>query len=775
MKKIGTKTIKPARRLNLSHDTQSWERLEMAIAQIYSKTVSQLSFEELHRHAYNLVLQKQGQVLYQKLKACLTHHLEHLKAVNIAPTIESTLGTFQQEGLIKRAMDSSLATTLALSQAHSFLKAIDETWKHHSTVMKMVSDIHLYLDRVYLKSHNPPLPSTFDTGMDLFRDVILEAPEIKNRLVETVCRMVYIERMGDQINVTLVRGLTDMMCKLEVKTLDSVPASSWFHSVIEPIHLDATRQFYSRLAQDAIASQDCLEYVKLAERRLMEEEDRCIKYLGDGSTGEKTKRLVQECLLTNHLQTFFNMQTNNVTHQLQHDMYDDLSRLYRVLEPVPEGHITLSRHAKTYARLCIEDLNQFLGGISEAGLPAQDAIKWVQSIMDLSKKFSMLTQRGFMNNKMIGNEIDSSFQMALNAHPRAPEYLALYVDDCLRRTFKDMSDHDIDLVLDRIVALFRFLRDRDVFERHYKLQLAKRLLTSKSLNEDWEKSLVSKLKVESGYQFTTKLEGMFKDIRLSQEITADFRHRFAHDLQPDFSINILMAGYWPLSNEDELQYPDQVQVLMKRFQDYYSAKYVGRKLKWLPSFGGADLRAQFTSGRKEINVSQLAMIVLLRSFNDDADWKSYGQILDETGLSRADLRRTLQSLSLGKFKILAKSTPKQKHVADDDLFRVNESFVTPMTRFKIPMIAATEDDEQRQDTMLKIAQQRSPTIDAAIVRIMKMRKRMPHNDLITETVRQLSSRFVPDVSMIKKQIESLIDREYLERGTENMPMYNYKA
>lgn len=50
---------------------------------------------------------------------------------------------------------------------------------------------------------------------------------------------------------------------------------------------------------------------------------------------------------------------------------------------------------------------------------------------------------------------------------------------------------------------------------------------------------------------------------------------------------------------------------------------------------------------------------------------------------------------------------------------------------------------------------------------MKARKKMKHSMLVSETISQIRSRFVPKVSDIKKCIEILLDKEYLERLEED--------
>ncbi len=58
-----------------------------------------------------------------------------------------------------------------------------------------------------------------------------------------------------------------------------------------------------------------------------------------------------------------------------------------------------------------------------------------------------------------------------------------------------MSEQDIEVILDKSLVLFRFLQEKDVFERYYKQHLAKRLLLNKSVSDDSEKNMISKLKV----------------------------------------------------------------------------------------------------------------------------------------------------------------------------------------------------------------------------------------------------------------------------------------
>ncbi len=188
--------------------------------------------------------------------------------------------------------------------------------------------------------------------------------------------------------------------------------------------------------------------------------------------------------------------------------------------------------------------------------------------------------------------------------------------------------------------------------------------------------------------------------------------------------------------------------------------------------GTAELKANFPSKRHELTVSTYQMVILLL-FNDRNDI-SFKEMKDVTNIPIPELKRNLLALSAGKYKVLTKSG-EEKGVAEADVFSYNSKFKSQMIKIKIMAVVQKETETETKDTRQKIDEDRKHMIEAAIVRVMKARKTMDHNNLITEVTNQLSRRFMPNPTIVKKRIESLIEREYLERSKTDRKVYNYLA
>jgi cullin 3 len=278
---------------------------------------------------------------------------------------------------------------------------------------------------------------------------------------------------------------------------------------------------------------------------------------------------------------------------------------------------------------------------------------------------------------------------------------------------------------------------------------------------------------------------MFTDSRLSMELTDEFKPKLknliSHSL--DFSVNICTSTYWPFPATDvSCLLPKELGETLVHFDAFYMSKYSGRRLMWLKNMGTADVVARF-SVKKELNMSNYCMLLLLNSFNTSENPPlSWAEIKEQTEIPDEELKRALLSLSFGKHRILLKSI-KSKEITDQDTFQANLEFTSPLSKIKILTISSNqsssnvnaEDAKERQATLERISEDRKYQIEAAIVRTMKFRKTLDHNNLVSSAIQQLSARFMPDPVMVKKRIESLIERDYLERDENSRGVYNYVA
>lgn len=238
----------------------------------------------------------------------------------------------------------------------------------------------------------------------------------------------------------------------------------------------------------------------------------------------------------------------------------------------------------------------------------------------------------------------------------------------------------------------------------------------------------------------------------------------------DLSVQILTSGFWPTYPALECSIPESLSAAQQIFKEHYLQKHSGRKLGWVNALGTCIIKAHFNGGSKELSVSLFQATVLLL-FND-ADSLSLAEIATATGLEDRELRRTLQSLACGRERVLLKD-PKGKDIGNDDVFMFNVTYTSRLYRVRINAIQLKETAEENRKTNEGVLQDRQYQIDAAIVRIMKTRKTLSHKLLVNELVAQL--RFPVEAADLKKRIESLIDREYLERDSQDAQVYNYLA
>lgn len=763
-------------------DTEAcWNLLRDSLTDIHNRDASNLSFEQLYRAAYKIVLRKQGDLLYDRVKA----FEEQWFADHVVPRIQGLLS--KQLVSVSLLQPPTSSTNERRQMGEKFLRGVKDSWEDHNMSMNMIADIMMYLDRAYTQDSG--LPSTWSATIGLFRDHVLRsglgslADDVDHECIifdilnAVVLDLINMERDGDVIDRSFIRAIIHML-EVLYETDHEQDNQKLYLTVFEPAFLTASRVFYQNECQKLVREADASTWLRHTQRRLAEEQDRCNTTISP-PTYEKVAKVIDEDLISAHMEEFLAMEASGLKIMIDNDQIEDLSILYQLISRVDPNKTQLKNTLQVRVMDLGLDIEKALkttdfsvpapsGEGDEASKEVQEkakapqplsataqqtaaAIKWVDDVLRLKDKFDYLWVHCFNEDLILQSAVTKSFSDFINMFNRSSEYVSLFIDDTLKRGVKGKTEAEVDTLLDKAIVLLRYVTDRDMFERYYQKHLARRLLQGKSDSQDVEKEMISRMKQEVGNHFTTKFEGMFKDIELSRDMTENYREhiRSLGDVdvrQVDLSISVLTTNNWPPdvmgrtalqegAPKAECNFPPEIKTLQSSFYKYYLKDRSGRVLTWVGTAGTADIKCLFPKvpgketgplsreRRYELNVSTYGMVVLLL-FNDlpDGESLSFEEIQAKTNIPTLDLVRTLASVSVAqKARVLLKE-PMTKMVKAGDRFSFNSGFLSKTIKIKAPTItniSKVEGEEERKETEKKNDQTRAHTVDAAIVRIMK--------------------------------------------------------
>jgi cullin 3 len=601
--------------------------------------------------------------------------------------------------------------------------------------------------------------------MQLFRDHVLKSetgyadPTLSTILavvVNTMLDHIQMEREGDSIDRSMLKACTYMLEALYIDKLESVD-QKLYNACFEPKFLAASRQFYQTESEQLLKGSDAGAYCRQTRRRITEEQDRCRSTLSETTT-LKIEMVVSEELIQNKIKELIEMDTG-VHFMIDNDRIDELGLVYDLNARVDDKKAELVKAVQKEIESLGKEVNSLAlspapKDVSATNQQTVAAIKWLEEVLTLKDKFDKIWKLAFQSDQVLQTSMTRSFSDFINSSvfTRGSEYLSLFIDDNMKKGIKDKTDAEVDAVLDKAITLLGYIQEKDMFERYYKKHLARRLLMNKSVSLDVEKQMIGRMKIELGNSFTAKMEAMFKDMTISEELTAGFKAHVASvqesadstDIKTiDLSINVLTSMTWPLdsvnnNSEDDytarraVVYPAGIQKIMDRFKLFYSKKHNGRMLTWQPSMGTADIKARFPrlpnkQGSKErvheLNVSTYAMIIL-SLFNQLPPGESltFKDIQAQTNIPKHDLIRNLQALSVATKTRVLKKDPMSREVGEEDNFFFNETFASKFLRVKVGVVASgnrVETERERMKTERKNEEDRNYICEAAIVRVMK--------------------------------------------------------
>ncbi|KAG5979879.1 hypothetical protein E4U55_004667 [Claviceps digitariae] len=734
--------------------------LDEALKAIFSARRPALPLERLYRGVEDVCRRGNAAKVYRLLKDRVDAHMQ----ATILPRIQRTGGPSNID----------------------VLRCVKEEWMAWMRQSLTIRSTFSFLDRTYLLRES--LLSINDMAITYFRRMVFahqsNGSSLGDQVIGGVCDLIDHDRRGDErLNSMLLKECIRMLYVL-----------GGYAKQFEPVFLRHSRAYFEEFGESWSTS-SLKDYISACETLLSKEEHRCMAYNFESTTEKQLMTFAHDILIKRYADKL--LQSDSLSKLLSDRDIKSMKGLYDLLR--------LSGIQKQMKSPWSEYIRRTGAEIISDKSRGDDM---VLRLLELRRSLDLMIRDAFRKDEDFLWGMREAFGKFMNDRKTAScwdsgtskvgEMTAKHIDMLLRGGLKSVpaellsdaqdraaaekegqastadEDAELDRQLDQALELFRFIEGKDAFEAFYKKDLARRLLMGRSASKDAERNMLTKLRGECGSNFTHNLEQMFKDQELAKDEMDAYgiwsRANRADGAQAktprvDLTVMVLSASAWPTYPDARINLPDEVATEIECFDQYYKDKHTGRLLTWKHSLAHCSLKASFPKGTRELLVSAFQAVVLML-FNHEppqqGGFYTYKQISTATGLQGGDLDRTLQSLACGKHRVLTKH-PKGRDVQPTDTFTFNKAFTDPKYRIKINQIQLKETKEENKATHERIVQDRRFETQAAIVRIMKSRKSMGHAELVAEVINLTKSRGSVEPVAIKKEIESLIEKDYMER------------
>ncbi|XP_035644075.1 cullin-1 [Oncorhynchus keta] len=759
---------------------QIWDDLRAGIQQVYTRqSMAKARYMELYTHVYNYCTS--------------VHQSNQARGAGPPPSKPSkkapTPGGAQFVGLelykrLKEFLKNYLTNLLKDGEDlmdESVLKFYTQQWEDYRFSSKVLNGICAYLNRHWVRREcdegRKGIYEIYSLALVTWRECLFRP--LNKQVTNAVLKLIEKERNGETINTRLISGVVQSYVELGLNEDDAFakgPTLSVYKEYFETQFLADTERFYTRESTEFLQQNPVTEYMKKAEARLLEEQRRVQVYLHE-STQDELARKCEQVLIEKHLE-IFHTEFQNL---LDADKNEDLGRMYNLVSRITDGLGELKKLLETHI------YNQGLAAIEKCGEAAlNDPKMYVQTILDVHKKYNALVMSAFNNDAGFVAALDKACGRFINnnavtkmvqSSSKSPELLARYCDSLLKKSSKNPEEAELEDTLNQVMVVFKYIEDKDVFQKFYAKMLAKRLVHQNSASDDAEASMISKLKQACGFEYTSKLQRMFQDIGVSKDLNEQFKKHLTNSepLDLDFSIQVLSSGSWPFQQSCTFALPSELERSYQRFTAFYASRHSGRKLTWLYHLSKGELVTNCFKNRYTLQASTFQMAILLQYNTEDI--YTVQQLTDSTQIKIDILVQVLQILLKSKLLVLEDENANVDEVEfkPETLIKLFLGYKNKKLRVNINVPMKTEQKQEQETTHKNIEEDRKLLIQAAIVRIMKMRKVLKHQQLLAEVLNQLSSRFKPRVPVIKKCIDILIEKEYLERVDGEKDTYSYLA
>ena len=539
----------------------------------------------------------------------------------------------------------------------------------------------------------------------------------------------------------------------------------------------ATADYYARKLQEWL-SLTVPDFLDTANKYLAEEDLRIQRYYNERRPN-MWKRLTDEIIVKSSNQIIKN-ETSGLFKLLLEENHVYVKKLYDFLTTIKIELHNFTAYALNYVRHKIGD---FKKEFEDEGEKA-DPIKFIDKLSNFRKSTLDICGNCFKSNKSIIGSVKLELQSEFSKIDNYPQMLAGYMDNFIVKRGKDQESLEVEEQIENIFEMVNLTAERVAFLHFYEQTLKSRLLSVTNYYESMENDFLKRITQIMGEQQIIKIKGMIQDMVNSQKINTDFQKflqgrskKYAAIKGLDLEISLLTKSKWPADVlELNICKPPRIMAeVEKAFDEYYhsDSKGTGKKIDWLYGEGFIEVIGTYKKGKKNLIVSvpQYAALDTLQRANKDMKL-TLGELRNIIGYNKK-MQAPIFGPLIAK-KILCREKDKKAKISDEELFWINTKFKSKNRKLNLINRKTLKNRNAKADKKA-INDIKKVSIEAAVVRIMKSKKVAKFNVLAADVRKVLQDYFQPSDSLLRRMIEDLIKREYLERDEDEMNLFRYKA
>lgn len=577
-------------------------------------------------------------------------------------------------------------------------------------------------------------------------------------------------------NIDLVKHYEEYQKQKEEKT-----RTRFYRKLFESRIIEQTKEYYSnntfvKSLKDKKVSPH--EFIQKLNEIINAEMKRVEMYLHPS-----TKQEILDACLNQNVKLYFKdviRGGNGMMSMLRDNQTDDLECLYGLFKDHSDELKGMGEIFEQYVKQTIgQRLTRYNPSVSTA-VSDITGVEMVRELLQTHQQMYDLVHNVFKDDIIFAHALEQGFKDHVNNKDETSKAIARFADTVLRQGYDEKNDtQETEEILNHVVYLYSYIRDKDVFEYEYQNLLARRLSMNLSQSIDMEQAILNKLNQKAGYSWITKLNNMFKDAVQSKQIMEQFHqaHNTEDQFGMEFDVTLCKSGYWPApvfsTSCGTLPSDKRIQAMCACFEEFYKRTHPGHNIRWRMDQGMAEVQVVWPSGTTYtfgVTTPMMLILLVLR----DSPIVSISQIMQQTGVSFENLYDHILTLCHPDYRILQKK-PNTIQLLQTDQVRLNPKFQPKNKNSRRVMVHLKKFRKPFATTEAKEPPERVFQIDATIIRTMKTHHKLNHNKLISNVVEQLQHRFTPRPQQIKKRIETLIEQAYMKRDDEDRGVYIYLA